>query len=140
MDPQPQPEMLGEEFLKDLHVVAGFSFPLQCRHCGRSYDTVEQFLEETQATDNLNGVIEGYGFHLERIVEVLRRCVCGKLLLEEFEDRRDRSPEGIEHRLAFSRLERELRRSGMTRDEAHATLLRLTAGFDSEQLGSIEVI
>jgi hypothetical protein len=57
---------------------AGFSFPLTCRHCGRNYDVVEQFLEETHATDNLNGVMEGHGFHTGRIVEVLRRCTCGE--------------------------------------------------------------
>ena len=131
---------LGKDFMKDLHVLAGFSFPLKCRHCGRSYANIEQFLEETQATDNLNGIMEGYGFHTGRIVEVLRRCVCGELLVEEFEDRRDQSPDGVEHRLAFSRLVIELRRTGMTRDEAHASLRRLTAGFNSEQLNSIEVL
>jgi hypothetical protein len=139
MDKQAKTRKLGKAFLKDLHVLAGFEFPMKCLHCGRIYDTVEQFLEETEATDNLNGIIEGHGVNMERIVEVLRKCECGKLLVEEFEDRRDGSPDGIEHRFAFSRLVRDLRISGMTREEAHASLLGLTYGFDSEQLRSVRV-
>jgi hypothetical protein len=139
MNKQPQTRKVGKEFLKDLHLLAGFSFPLKCRHCGQVYDDAEQFLETTQATDNLNGIIEGYGMHAERIVEVLRRCECGELLIEEFEDRRARSQEGIEHRAEFGRLVKELRIRGMTRDGAHALLLRVAAGFDSEQLKSIDV-
>jgi hypothetical protein len=139
MDKQPKTGKLGKEFLKDLHELAGFGFPLKCLHCGRIYDTVEQFLEATQATDNLNGVIEGYGVHMRRIVEVLRKCECGKLLVEEFEDRRNLSPDGKHHRLAFSRLVRDLRSSGMTREEAHESLLAL-ADADSEGLRHIKVL
>jgi hypothetical protein len=139
MDKQPKTGRLGKAFLKDLHELAGFGFPRKCLHCGRIYDTAEQFLEETQATDNMNGVIEGYGVDMERIVEVLRKCECGKLLVEEFEDRRNRSLDGNHHRLAFSRLVRDLRSSGMTREEAHESLLGL-ADVDSEGLRHIKVI
>ncbi len=139
MNEQVEARKLGKEFLKDLHLLAGFAFPLTCPHCGRTYDDVEQFLDGTQATDNLNGVIEGYGFHTGRILEVLRQCECGGFLVEEFEDRRDPSEEGVEHRAAFSRLLKELRNSGMTTDDAHSLLLRLTEGLDNEELRRIKV-
>ncbi|MDP6525433.1 MAG: hypothetical protein QGI24_06455 [Kiritimatiellia bacterium] len=139
MNEQVAARRLGKDFVKDLHLLAGFAFPLTCPHCGKTYDDVEQFLERTQATDNLNGVMEACGFDTVRILEVLRRCECGKLLLEEFEDRRDRSDEGIEHRAVFGRLVKELRLSGMTRDEARSLLLSLVSGLDSEQLGMLQV-
>ena len=39
MDKQPKTGRLGKAFLKDLHELAGFGFPLKCLHCGRIYDT-----------------------------------------------------------------------------------------------------
>lgn len=102
-----------EESLKGLKALP-LKFPRKCPNCGREYASENDFLEQTQGMrrgrSSLKEVEDDDG---QAIVEVYRNCVCGSTMMDEFQSRRDYSPEGIRRRQEFDRLIA----SGKTREE-----------------------
>jgi len=121
----------SSEFFYKLKTASGFSFPLKCPKCGKDYKTAEEFVQNTLPVENLENVFESYDSNKRRILEVVRACHCGKVILEEFFSRRDSSLEGIERRAEFSHYLHELRGAGMKKEEAHSELLGLVNGQHS---------
>jgi len=70
---------------------------------------------------------------------LVRSCSCGASLLEEFVSRRDESGEGLAKRMEFSYLIQELRRAGVSRDEACEELRSVLHGVESELLETLGV-
>ncbi|MHC4883918.1 MAG: P-loop NTPase family protein [Planctomycetota bacterium] len=128
-----------ERFCTGLKEHVGFKFPIQCEECGTLYQTASDFFTHSQATDNLDGICEGYDGEHHRIVEVLRRCHCGHLLFEEFDDRRDSSPAGREIRRAFSHLLIQMREHGYDREESRKLLLEVLADRGPAGLENLKV-
>lgn len=74
-------------------------FPRTCNSCGRKYGNEAEFLQQTQGLNNGRSPLkEAEGDDGEMIVEVFRNCVCGSTLMDEFQSRRDNSPEGQRRR------------------------------------------
>lgn len=126
-------------FAEGLHELPGFTFPLTCGHCGKTYPDLAAFLKETGVVDHFADLVESSDSEQHRVLELLRSCPCGHLLLEEFDDRRDHSPAGNEVRSTFSRLLRQLRRQGISREEAHNCLLDFLHRRGREALENLKV-
>jgi len=79
-------------------------FPRKCNNCGREYANEAEFLQQTQALrSDRSPLKEAEGEDGETIVEVFRNCVCGSTLMDEFQSRRDDTPEGRSRRDAWAR-------------------------------------
>ncbi|MDT4331444.1 hypothetical protein ACQE3D_14385 [Methylomonas sp. MS20] len=82
------------------------SFPRSCRTCGRVYNSAEDFLAQTVDLPAGNtGLREMLDDDDQAVVAVFRNCVCGSTLMDEFQSRRDDSPEGRARRAEFARRE-----------------------------------
>ncbi len=77
-------------------------FPKACKCCGKIYQSAEEFLLHTQALhSNRSSLKEGEDDDGRVLVEVFRNCVCGSTLMDEFQSRRDNSPEGQRRRANY---------------------------------------
>jgi hypothetical protein len=68
------------------------SFPKVCSNCGKSFDSMISFYQETRALQK-HGSIKGRGKIL-----LPRNCLCGTTLTISIVDKRDLSKEGEEKR------------------------------------------
>jgi hypothetical protein len=131
-----------QEFFDELYVglkaMAGTSFPKKCANCGKSYETVEQFLSETervrQSVTGLKSAIEDDG---SVIVELFRNCSCGSTMMDFFGDRRDVSEAGLRRRKKFDDLLVLLKSHGIEHDIAKVELLKIMRGSKSEVIEKI---
>ncbi|MGR9115182.1 MAG: oxidoreductase [Gammaproteobacteria bacterium] len=102
---------MNDRNLVGLRALLESSFPKRCRNCGRIYESVEQFLAETEdmpdGRSSLKSSMEDDG---SEIVEVFRNCACGSTLMDEFNSRRDDSEQGQRRRAAFDNILVTLRR------------------------------
>jgi hypothetical protein len=84
-----------------------FKFPRKCNCCGREYLTEAEFLQQTNdlncGRSSLKQAEDDEG---QVIVEVYRNCVCGSTLMDEFQSRRDDSPEGQRKRQVYANLQK----------------------------------
>jgi hypothetical protein len=129
---------IHEELYKDLQELTGFEFPLQCPSCHNVYHDISEYLMATSGTDNLGGFLESYDCHYHKILEIIRRCVCGAVLLEDFRDRRDIVEAALALRQIFSRRFIQLREQGMSKDDAHELLLRFLNEAGRESFTNME--
>ena len=90
----------SDEFFCDLHELSGFEFPLTCPSCNKVFDNIRDFIESTSTRDNLGGIIEGLDDNMMRIIEIIRYCECGNILLEEFSNRRACQTTGFKIRIS----------------------------------------
>ena len=108
------------------------SFPKHCGNCGRVYESVEQFLAETEdmpdGRSSLKSALEDDG---SEIVEVFRNCVCGSTLMDEFNSRRDDSDQGKKRRAEFDNMLEALRRHKLPDSVARTEILNFLKGRPS---------
>lgn len=98
---------VSNESLKGLKPVP-FKFPRQCNCCGRVYLTEAEFLQQTNDLNSgRSSLKQAEDENGQVIVEVYRNCVCGSTLMDEFQSRRDDSPEGQRKREAYARLQKK---------------------------------
>lgn len=111
------------------------AFPKKCTVCGKTYQTAEQFLTETQNMPNgrssLKQALEEDG---TAIVEVFRNCRCGSTLMDEFNSRRDNTNPGQEKRAEFDKLVLILQNQHVPVEIARIEILKLFKGEKSETL------
>ncbi|MCW9023820.1 MAG: oxidoreductase [Gammaproteobacteria bacterium] len=124
-----------DELFSGLRALAESAFPKKCANCGRTFETAEQFLLETQ---NINETRTGLKASSDddgsTIVEVFRNCPCGSTLMDFFSDRRDLSPAGLERRKKFGQLVDFLVNNGVEPATARNELLKVVHGEQSELL------
>lgn len=121
-----------DPLLAGLHALAASAFPKRCATCGRTFATVEDYLEETQriapAKSGLKQVRNDDG---GLVVELFRNCPCGSTLMDVFVDRRDPSEKGQQRRQRFGELLDYLETAGLARDVARQELIKVMAGHGS---------
>jgi hypothetical protein len=121
-------KMDGELF-DGLKALAEAAFPKSCACCGRVYETVEEFLQETDkiptVKSSMKSAIEDDG---STVVEVFRNCPCGSTLMDDFNDRRDMSEKGNIRRQHFNRMMDYLETKGLTKDVSRAELINGARG------------
>jgi len=119
------------EFYKDLRLFLEESFPKTCNNCGRIYDTLDDFLALTRMVGNTSGLKESFIENDERVIELLRKCICGSPLIEIFKNRRNITQKGLQRRKRFDSLLGLLSETGMDMVTARVELLNLVRGNGS---------
>jgi hypothetical protein len=123
----------AERLYKGLRALSELSFPKLCANCGKRYETVDEFVFQTEAVRKSSGLKEeeedGQIF-----VELFRNCICGSTLMDEFNNRRDLSSAGIGRREKFGEILERLTGSGIAYETARNELLKVMRGDGSELL------
>jgi hypothetical protein len=88
---------LTEQIEKKLAQIYKEKFPKTCRSCERVYNTRDEYLRATFATEK-QGVL--WDSFVNKVQEY-RNCVCGSTLMMMVPDRRDLTEFGIERRRLF---------------------------------------
>ncbi len=127
-----------KELFAGLNALAESSFPKKCANCGRSFETAEAFLLETQGVnESSSGLKQSVDDDGRQIVEAFRNCPCGSTLMDFFSDRRDLSEAGLKRREKFEKLLIFLVDNGLDRETARQELLKVVRGERSEILSSL---
>ena len=108
------------------------SFPKVCPSCGRVYEDLEQFLEQTVAINGKTGLKASVDDDEHTVVELFRNCVCGSTLMDFCQSRRDESADGIRRRETFARMMALLVQRGVAREKARGELLAVVRGGRSD--------
>lgn len=125
--------LIGEIYA-GLQTFSSNSFPKRCPRCGRRFETVDQFLLETEGLAHSTGLRESFSDDERTVVELFRNCPCGSTLMEVFGDRRDMSEAGIRRREKFREILKMLVAEGMEESQARSELLKVLRGGKSEVL------
>lgn len=129
---------MDQELFDGLNALAESSFPKSCSCCGRTYDTVEDFLHDTEkiptARSSMKSAIEEDG---STIVEVFRNCPCGSTLMDEFNDRRNMSDKGNKRRQHFNSMMDYLEQKGVSKEVSREELLKILRAEKSTILSTI---
>lgn len=132
------PVSMDQELFDGLNALAESAFPKSCACCGRTYETAEEFLYETEkiptANSSMKSAVEDDG---STIVEVFRNCPCGSTLMDEFNDRRDMSEKGNKRRQHFNKMMGYLEQKGISREVSRMELLKVLRGEKSTILATI---
>ena len=126
---------MNDQNFAGLRALLESSFPKHCGNCGRIYESVEQFLTETEEMPNgrssLKSAVEVDG---SEIVEVFRNCACGSTLMDEFNSRRDDSEQGKRRRAVFDNMLLLLRQKNVPDQMARTEILNFLKGRKSQLL------
>lgn len=122
------------EFYKGLQALSDLSFPKICNTCKKRYETVEEFIKDTEAIREKSGLKEDLDDDNKVIVGLFRNCSCGSTLMDEFNDRRNLSKAGIARRIKFQELMDKLIHKGIDQDTARIELLNVMRGQGSKLL------
>jgi hypothetical protein len=129
-----------DSLFKGLRSLAESAFPKHCKNCGRTFETAEAFLRETQRiSQNKTGLKQSWDDNDVEIVEVYRNCPCGSTLMDFFSDRRDHSEAGLKRREKFEQLMGQLISYGISREESRTELLKVLRGERSELIEKLKV-
>ena len=120
------------EMLKSL---VSKSFPKHCG-CGKTYATVEQFLDETAESNYPTNILQVIGYTDTSLAALCRNCSCGAALIVILNDRRDRTKNGIRIREEFGSLLRTCEASGIKPHIARKELLTILQGGTSNLLAN----
>lgn len=119
---------------KGLQALSNASFPKKCAMCGKRYETVDEYLSETESIRHSSGLKESFDDEENPTVEVFRNCVCGSTLMDVFNNRRDLSNVGLKRRKKFSELLDRLTNAGFSAETAREELLKIMSGEGSKLL------
>lgn len=128
------PGLLDDDLYKGLKVLSDLSFPKICGTCGKRYETLEDFIRQTEMIQKSSGLKEDLDDDGCVIVGLFRNCTCGSTLMHEFNDRRNLTKSGIERRKKFGELLNKLTQKGIAHETARAELLKVMQGKGSEIL------
>ena len=123
------------DLFKGLQELVKSAFPKKCANCGRTFETAEQFMAETQfINEEKSGLKQSIDDDDSIIVELYRNCPCGSTLMDFFSDRRDMSDSGNMRRRKFDELLNHLINKGIESTIAREELLKVMHGEDSKIL------
>nr|WP_320017426.1 hypothetical protein [uncultured Desulfobacter sp.] len=125
---------LLQTIYRELQALSELSFPKRCATCGRSYQSLEDFISRTRSLRQSTGLKEGRDEGNNIVVELFRNCICGSTLMNEFKNRRDMSRHGIQRRNKFEELLNRLAAAGYEREIARQELLNIMQGQGSKRL------
>ena len=128
------PDHSDSELYQGLRELSAGEFPKVCSNCGRVYQTLDEFLQQTNAIAGKSGLKAARDDDDRPIVELFRNCVCGSTLMDFCRSRRDESAAGHRRRENFERTMKLLMVRGMDGATAHAELLKLMRGQGSEPI------
>lgn len=118
-----------------LQELAAGAFPKRCAMCGRSYDSVDDYIAKTgRVGSGRSGLKQTLDEEGEVIVELFRNCVCGSTLMDCFSNRRDQSASGRRQRERFGHLITSLVARGLSSESARTELLKVMRGEHSSIL------
>ncbi len=127
-----------DQLFAGLKALAETAFPKQCANCGRLFETVDQFLKETEdIRPTVTGLKEATEEDGSKIVEVFRNCTCGSTLMEFCGDRRDFSEAGLKRRERFEELLTFLESHDIDKSIARVELIKVMNGGKSDILSKI---
>ena len=132
------PDTWLNRFYDGLKRLDDSTFPKTCTNCGRTFETPQDFIRETQSVNNQSGLTE-YELPDNTFVGLFRNCPCNSTLMGTFKDRRDNSPRGVEMRDRFEVMLQLLESRGITRDNARTELLTVLKGGESKLLESLGI-
>ena len=128
-------KMSDELYLfKGLKSLSDNSFPKSCGNCGRNFETIEQYLKETNSLESSSGLKASFDDDEQPILEVYRNCICGSTLMDFFSDRRDLTERGRKRREIFQRVLKFLKQKGVSHDEGREAILAFMRSGESELL------
>jgi len=125
---------MDDSIYNGLQVLSNLSFPKQCSTCGKRYETVDDFVSQTEALRKSSGLKEDLDDDGRVIVELFRNCTCGSTLMDEFNNRRNLTPAGLNRRKKFSELLDRLVNKGFSAETAREELLKVMRGEGSKLL------
>ena len=128
------PIFTDEELYQGLQALSDLSFPKICNTCGKRYETVEEFISQTETIRKSTGLKEDLDDDDQVIVGLFRNCKCGSTLMDEFSNRRNLSKVGLERRKKFGELINKLSSKGIPAETARFELLKVMRGEGSELL------
>lgn len=139
------PALRDQVLLAGLRELSASAFPKRCATCGRTYDSVQDYVARTAAAgrstsgdpQSATGLKQAVGDDGATIVELFRNCECGSTLIDFFADRRDASPQAVARRARFSELLDYLEQRGLERLHARDELLKVMRGIPSPLLRGI---
>jgi hypothetical protein len=127
------------ELFANLSELARDTFPKRCNNCGKTYETVDDFVRSSQNIHpHRSGLKQGYDDDGGVIIELFRNCSCGSTLMDFFHSRRDASLAGVKRRNDFDKLVRQLVETGIEVAHARAEILKWLRGQDSELMKLIK--
>ena len=122
------------ELFKGLQALSATTFPKVCRCCNRVYETLDEYLKSTQDLPDSSGLKASYDDSGQPAVDLFRNCICGSTLMDQFSERRDLSPQGINRREKFANALALLERHGMKAQTARKELIQFMRTGHSETL------
>ncbi len=131
---------LLRKFYSGLKEFDSFSYPKVCSKCGRSFDSFEEFLEETENVGNHQSGLSEFDIGEKVTVGLFRNCVCHTTLFSEFSNRRDESDNGKQKRDEFKKLLQILEKEGLDKETGTMELRKIVNGKDSDVLRKMGVI
>ncbi len=130
----------NDELFSGLQALAASAFPKKCSTCGRSFESAEEFIKETEIIrPSVSGLKQSPDEDGSMIVELFRNCPCGSTLMDAFNNRRDMSEKGEKRRKRFAQLIEYLKEQHKVEHEvARDELLKVMRGEKSELLTNIK--
>ncbi len=108
---------------KNLRALEDASFPKQCDACGNTFKNEKEYINNTSPYSEDSGLTEFKNSEGTTYLKLIRKCHCGKPILDHFTDRRDLSPQGELRRQAFDKVINNLINHGLKRHQARKELL-----------------
>ncbi len=122
------------ELTKELKEIAEISFPKECTSCGARYESLEDFLEQTDSIPNAQGLFDKLILEDMSVIDIIRNCHCGSTLMVAFSERRDKTAHGLRRRELFGHLLERLLEVGIEEPAARTALLKVVHGGRSDLL------
>ncbi|MBL1292870.1 MAG: CbiX/SirB N-terminal domain-containing protein [Thiotrichales bacterium] len=116
-------------------------FPKTCRNCGRTYQTMGEFIRDTVSTIAGAGLKQGFTDDEQAIVELFRHCQCGSTLMSPGQkSRRGNSDLASECREQFDQLVAQMAAAGKTHESAREDLRQVITGGYGDILEQLKKI
>ena len=128
----------ADSFFTGLKSIVDSAFPKECSMCGKIYNNVQDFINETIKINNQTGLKQSYDDDDQPIVELYRNCSCGSTLMNFFGDRRNNNEAGEKQRAKFGELIDFLVNEGIEPTIARNELLKTIRGEKSDILKNIK--
>ena len=135
----PPPDLSTDALYSGLQALAASAFPKKCATCGRTFESADDFIQETEhIRPEISGLKQSMDDDGAMIVELFRNCPCGSTLMDAFNDRRNLSPSGEKRRLRFKELQEYLSREHhLSASDARDELLNFMRGEPSHILSGL---
>ncbi|MDC0663768.1 hypothetical protein [Marinobacter sp. SS21] len=122
-----------------LQALSNDAFPKKCNNCGRSFDSPDAFIRQSEAVFSGSGLQKSTDDDDQPVVMLFRNCLCGSTLMDLFSDRRVTTQAGAKRRALFDRLVQVLQHRGLELEPARIELRRLIKGERSTRLEAMGI-